>query len=124
MLVTSCPQVPCQRLDDPLFLWGSPGCLMGVSIAAFAQPPEPFMDDDAQQLQPCTVPYALKSLRTFSGLGFFPGANSCTDSGTGAPVGILSILAPNTGLTLAKTSETRLWRTDCILSVLIGRKSE
>lgn len=33
MLVISCPQAPCQRLDDPLFLWGSPGCLIGgVSV--------------------------------------------------------------------------------------------
>lgn len=31
MLVTSCPQAPCRRLDGlTLFFWGSPGCLMGV----------------------------------------------------------------------------------------------
>lgn len=52
MLVISCPQAPCQRLDDPLFLWGSPGCLIcggeGVSVlAVFAQPDGPFMYEDA-----------------------------------------------------------------------------
>ncbi|EDL01000.1 RAB34, member of RAS oncogene family, isoform CRA_a, partial [Mus musculus] len=48
MLVICCPQAPCQRLDDPLFLWGSPGCLVrGSVLAAFAQPAGPFMYKNA-----------------------------------------------------------------------------